>query len=132
MRFFKAITKEKIKEWIKKILELIFNPRLLLCLLIGWMITNGWSYIVLGVGIFFDIAWMKWLGGSYLALLWVPFTPEKIVTVAIAIFLLRVFFPKDEKTLGVLREMFHNAKEQHRRSKERRKAKKEQRNRESR
>lgn len=40
-----------------------------------------------------------------MAFLWFPFTPEKIVTVIIAMFLLRWLFPNDEKTLKKLREL---------------------------
>jgi len=130
MHFFKNLTKEKVKAWIKKILWLLLNPRLLLCLLIAWMITNGWSYIFILVGGFFKIDWMFWIGTAYGGILWFPFTPEKILTVAIAIFLLRVFFPKDEKKLGVLRDMLHHVKEAHRESKENRRIKKEQRRKE--
>lgn len=124
MRFFKNLTKEKIKLWLKKLLQLLFNPRLLLCLFIAWLITNGWSYILLAFGIFFKITWMQAVAGAYLSLLWIPFTPEKILTVAIAIFLLRLFFPKDEKTLGVLREMFHKERDKHQEAKKKRRERK--------
>ncbi|MBQ1477168.1 MAG: hypothetical protein IIZ33_03375 [Erysipelotrichaceae bacterium] len=30
-----------------------FDPRYILCFLIAWMITNGWAYIFLGIGILF-------------------------------------------------------------------------------
>ena len=43
-------------------------------------------------------------GTAYMSLLWVPFTPEKILTVVIAIFLMRAIFPKDEKTIAVLKD----------------------------
>ncbi len=124
MRFLKSLTKEKVKSWLKKLFQLLFNPRLLLCLFIAWMITNGWSYVLLAFGIFFRITWMQAVSGAYLSLLWIPFTPEKILTVAIAIFLLRVLFPKDEKTLGVLREMFERERTKHREAKEKRKERK--------
>jgi len=45
------------------------------------------------------------VGGAYLAFLWFPFSPEKLVTVAISIGLLKWLFPKDQKTLAVLRQM---------------------------
>ncbi len=96
------MTKETFKDKLKKVLKFIFNPRLLLCVAIAWMITNGWSYVLLGIGTFFGIHWMTAVAGAYLTALWLPFTPEKIVTFAIAIFLLRVLFPKDEKTLKYL------------------------------
>lgn len=79
------------------------NPRLLLCFCIAWIITNGWAYIMLGAGILLNITWMKGVAGAYIAFLWLPITAEKIVTVAITIFLLRKIFPEDKKTLAVLR-----------------------------
>ena len=83
---------------------------LLLCLGIGWMITNGWSYIMFGFGTYFQINWMIAVSGAYLAFLWLPISPEKIVTVAIAISMLRLLFPNDQKTLGILKKMHRKAK----------------------
>ncbi len=94
-----------MKETIKKICGFFLNPRLLLCLGIAWFITNGWSYVVFAVGTYFGIHWMTAVGGAYLAFLWLPVSPEKLVTVAIAIALLRRLFPDDQKTLSVLRRM---------------------------
>lgn len=62
----------------------ILNRKTLICILIAWMITNGWAYLALGIGILFDIRVLTSVASGYLALLWLPFTPEKIVTVAIA------------------------------------------------
>ncbi len=64
---------------------------------IAWLITNGWSYILLGIG-------------AYLTFLWLPISPEKSVTFMIAIALLRFLFPKDEKTLAVLKNGSDKAK----------------------
>ena len=94
-----------IKNIIKKVIQFIVNPRLLLCLGIAWIITNGWSYILMAIGTLLDIKWMMAAAGAYLAFLWLPISPEKIVTVAIAMFLLRWLFPNDKKTLGALREL---------------------------
>ena len=105
------MTKETFKDKLKKVMKFIFNPRLLLCVAIAWMITNGWSYVMLGIGTFFGIHWMTAVAGAYLTALWFPFTPEKIVTFAIAIFLLRVLFPKDEKTLKYLIDLKNKAVE---------------------
>ena len=58
---------------------------------------------MLGAGILLNITWMKGVAGAYIAFLWLPFTAEKIVTVAITIFLLQKLFPEDKKTLAVLR-----------------------------
>ncbi len=97
--------KKKIKEILKETVQFILNPRLLLCFGLGWIITNGWSYVVFALGTYFKIEWMIAVAGAYLAFLWLPISPEKIVTVAIAIFLLRILFPNDKKTLGKLRAL---------------------------
>jgi hypothetical protein len=102
--------KEKIKNFLKKAIMFLLNPRLLLCFGIGWMITNGWAYIVLGLGILLNIQWMIAVGTGYLAILWFPFSPEKIITIAIAMWLMKVLFPNDTKTLGVLKEMYAKLK----------------------
>lgn len=99
-----------MKEKLKKILWFFANPRLLLCVGLAWIITNGWSYILLGLGTIFEINWMIAVSSAYLAFLWFPFTPEKIVTFIIAIFLLKVLFPKDQKTLGILTDLYNKAK----------------------
>ena len=96
-------TKEKIKEKAKRWGRFLLNPRLLLCLFIAWMITNGWSYILFAIGMFLKVNWMRVVGGAYMSLLWLPFTPEKIITVLLAIVLLRLLYPRDRHTLGVLR-----------------------------
>ena len=104
------LTGEKLKSNLKKMVQFIANPRLILCFMIGWMITNGWSYIMFGLGTYLGIEWMIAVGGAYMALLWLPFTPEKIITCAIAIALLRWLFPQDTKTLAVLRGWYEKAK----------------------
>lgn len=102
--------KEKIKTITKKVILFITNPRLLLCIGIAWMITNGWSYVLLAIGTYFQIGWMMGVASAYLAILWLPISPEKILTAAIAIGLLRWLFPKDQKTLAVLSDLYHKAK----------------------
>lgn len=97
--------KETIKMRLKKIVQFLLNPRFLFCFGIAWIITNGWSYILFGLGTYFEIGWMIAVAGAYLAFLWFPFSPEKIVTVLIAIFLLKRLFPRDQKTLAVLMKM---------------------------
>ena len=79
----------RLKNWLK----LLFNWRFWLCFGLGWMITNGWSYILLCLGVLWDLEWMKWLSGAYLTFLWRPVSPEKLVTVAIAVFFAHRLFP---------------------------------------
>lgn len=104
------LTGDKLKQNLKKTLQFIANPRLLLCWLVAWVITNGWSYILFGIGTYYEIEWMIGVAGAYLAFLWLPISPEKLVTAAIAIALLRWLFPSDQKTLAVLRGWYEKAK----------------------
>ncbi|MBR6633791.1 MAG: hypothetical protein IKL05_05765 [Clostridia bacterium] len=97
--------KEKIKAVLKNVIEFLLNPRLLLCFGIAWLITNGWSYILFTVGTVYEITWMVTLSGAYLTFLWLPVSPEKLVTVALAVALLRIFFPNDQKTLSKLKRL---------------------------
>jgi len=106
----KEQTRRKLKNFLLKTFRLLLNPRFVLCFGIAWFITNGWSYVALGMGTYFDISWLAAIATGYLALLWIPFTPEKLITAAIAITLLRFLFPNDEKTLGQLRAMYQSAK----------------------
>lgn len=96
-------TREYLLARIKSWGSVLLNPRLLLCLCIAWMITNGWSYILFGLGMLLKINWMRIVGGAYMSFLWLPFTPEKLITLLIAVFLLRLLYPGDQKTLGFLR-----------------------------
>ena len=96
------LTGEKLRHNLKKTLQFIGNPRLLLCLALCWLITNGWSYIMFGIGTYLEINWMVAVSGAYLAFLWLPISPEKLVTFAIAIALLRWLFPGAQKTRAAL------------------------------
>jgi hypothetical protein len=100
-----------MKQKLKKIVQFFANPRLLLCLGIGWIITNGWSYIMFVVGTWLGIGWMIAVASAYLTFLWLPISPEKLVTVTIAMALLRFLFPNDQKTLGVLKNLYAKIKE---------------------
>lgn len=123
----KKLTKEQFKEKAKafcgKWVRFFLNPRLLLCVFIAWMITNGWCYVFVFVGTTFGITWMTVAGAAYMSFLWFPFTPEKVVTLIIAIALMRALFPKDEKTLGVLRQELEDLKRSLRAASEKRREK---------
>lgn len=120
--------KEKIKSFFKKAIQFLLNPRLLLCFGIGWMITNGWSYVMFGLGTWLGNEWLIGISSAYLAFLWLPVSPEKLVTVTIAIWLMKLIFPNDEKTLGTLRQMLASIKKTVRRKKQEHQEKKQQKN----
>lgn len=102
-RMRRACTREGLREMARRWARFLLNPRLLLCLAIAWMITNGWSYVLFSLGMLMKIHWMRVVGGAYMSFLWLPFTPEKLVTVVLAIGLMRLLYPRDRRTLGVLR-----------------------------
>ena len=102
-RMRRAYTREGLREMARRWARFLLNPRLLLCLAIAWMITNGWSYVMFGLGMLMKIHWMRVVGGAYMSFLWLPFTPEKLVTVVLVIGLMRLLYPRDRRTLGTLR-----------------------------
>ena len=120
MRDIKSI----IKKWVKIIIEFCLNPHFLLCFGLGWIITNGWAYIATGLGLWLGIDWLVAVGAAYLTALWIPFTPEKIITLIIAIFLLKKIFPNDKKTLERLRKMKESVKAAKKKHRDKRKEKK--------
>ena len=103
LRMRRRCTREGLREMLQRWARFLLNPRLLLCLAIAWMLTNGWSYVMFGLGMLLKIHWMRVVGGAYMSFLWLPFTPEKLVTVVLAIGLMRLLYPRDRRTLGTLR-----------------------------
>lgn len=104
-------TREHFAKLVKKIAMFLFNPRLLLCFFLAWMITNGWCYLFIFFGQLFDLTWMTVAGSVWAVVVWFPLSPEKVVTLLLAILLLRWLFPSDEKTLLVLRKELQRAKD---------------------
>ena len=82
-----------------RLIHLIRNPHVWFCILLAWIVTNGWAYLLLGVGLVFHIHSFCVVAAAYLAFLWLPFTPEKIVTAFIAIKLLKLLFPQDSEAV---------------------------------
>ena len=96
------IIKEKVNPFL--------NIKFLLSFFCAWMVTNGWSYLFVVLGPVLNLKWMTTVGVSYQTFLWLPCTPEKIVTIPLAIFLHRIIFPRDFKNLEKLNRMFENEK----------------------
>ncbi len=118
-RLTKAELKAKLRPWVRA----LTNPHLLLSLGIAWFITNGWAYCAIGIGAFLEIGWLFKAGTVWAGLLWLPGTPEKLVTFPIAIFILRRLFPDDTRTLAMIDRKWKSAKDktriQYRKLKER-------------
>ena len=95
----KPLLKERLRPWIRA----LTNPHLLISLGIAWFITNGWAYCAAGFGWYLDIPALLKIGSVWLGVLWMPGTPEKLFTFAIAIGILRLLFPDDTRTLAMVR-----------------------------
>ena len=104
---------EKIKAALKKAYQFLLNPHLVLCVGIAWLITNGWSYIGAALGPILGWDWLTAVSAAYLAMLWFPFTPEKILTALISIWLLKKLYPDDQRTLQVLRDFKQKVKDKY-------------------
>ena len=98
--------KQKIIDNIKRLYinlrQYFLNWHFVLCFGFAWLITNGWSYIALAIGTAFKWTWLISVASAYLALLWVPFTPEKLITVMLAMVFMKAFFPGDKNALELL------------------------------
>ncbi len=94
------VQKNSLWQRIKRLLILLLNWRFLICFGLAWMITNGWSYVLFALGTLTGSTWMLAVSGAYLAFLWLPISPEKVVTCAIALVLVRLLFPKHQKALS--------------------------------
>lgn len=93
----------------KRILETaaryLLHPHFLICFLLGWMVTNGWAYLGLLVGRVLSLNGLTSISAAYLAFLWLPFTPEKILTFSLALLFLKRLFPEDHKVREILEEL---------------------------
>lgn len=93
------------KKLLYKLKKFFINPRLMLCLAVSWLITNGWAYAFVFIGTHLNIDWMPKIAAAYLAILWSPLCVEGILTIAISVLLLKIFFPDDRDTLSVLENL---------------------------
>ena len=78
--------KNKIGKVLRTARDLILTPHLAICFFIAWIITNGWAYVALGVGTYYEYKWLAAIAATYLAILWSPLCAEGILTFLIAIF----------------------------------------------
>ena len=102
--------KKPFKKHLLSILMAFLNPRFLLCFGLAWMITNGWCYLCLLLAAVFSWNWLAIVAGAYASLLWLPLTPEKLITLWLSIMLLKRLFPNDQKTLQTLHDEYSVAK----------------------
>lgn len=102
--------KKKGRKLLTAAKNFLLNPHLVICFALAWIITNGWAYIGLGIGTYYEYKWLIAISATYLAILWSPLCAEGILTFVIAIFLMQKIFPNDEKTLKIIKVYFRRYK----------------------
>lgn len=90
-----------------KIVKPFLSWRILVCYLPFWFIATGWAYILLAIG----NAWCKGVAGTWLGIMWLPFCPEKLITIPLAIWLHKKLFPN--KSTNDLEEILKKEKDKH-------------------
>ena len=73
----------KIKTYIAPFL----NWRILIIYLPIWFIMSGWTYLFIFLGTKHHISWMLAAGTFWATLLWLPITPEKLITIPLTLFI---------------------------------------------
>lgn len=96
--------------WIWKYLRPFTNWRFLISFGLAWMITNGIWYIFAFAPIKWFPEWLVWFGRAYIAFIYLPMTPEKLITIPIAVFFQTLLFKGHKKTKDQLDIMYAQAK----------------------
>lgn len=63
--------------------------RILICYIPVWFIFTGWTYLVIITG----PGWLRTVGSTWLAWMCLPWCPEKLISIPIAIKLHKKIFP---------------------------------------
>ena len=88
---------KKIKDKLYAFIKFLLDWRTAISFFLAWMITNGWAYIFIALGTRYNISWMLITGTSYVTFLWLPCTPEKLLTVPIALTIKKFIFKRRVK-----------------------------------
>jgi len=77
-------------EWqlIKETVKPFLKPTVFISFGIAWLVTNGWAYVgaAAGNGAFRAVC------VAYLAFIWLPTTPEKLITIPLALWFQKILF----------------------------------------
>ena len=73
----------KIKTYISPFL----NWRILIIYLPIWFIMSGWTYLFIYLGTRHHVGWMLAAGTFWATVLWLPITPEKLITIPLTLYL---------------------------------------------
>lgn len=71
----------KLKTYISPFL----NWKILVIYLPIWFLMSGWTYLFIYLGTKYHISWMLASGTFWFTILWLPFTPEKLITIPLTL-----------------------------------------------
>ena len=87
-----------MKKLFKKILlklyqfiKFILDWRTFMCYIPVWFVFSGWTYVVLIYG----SPWWRTIAGAWLAMLWMPWCPEKLITIPLSLWIKKILFKKE-------------------------------------
>lgn len=106
----------KIKTYISPFL----NWRILIIYVPIWFLMSGWTYLFIFLGTKYKIGWMLASGTFWATILWLPITPEKLITIPLTLFIyVKWRGHSDEKLEALIVEAkgdWHNTKQWMRRN----------------
>lgn len=101
-----------MKKLLKKIwiyIRPFVSLKFLISYIIPFMIVNGWAWIGAILLPFIGANWFTVASTTWLSILFLPFCPEKLITLPLAIFIHKRLFKNDEKTHNYLNAMYDEA-----------------------
>lgn len=81
-----------------------YSWKYIISFMIAWFITNGWAYILA----FGNIEWLSVIAKSYIAFLWLPFTPEKIITFPLAVIIHKMIWREGNERIKLANKIQMN------------------------
>ena len=96
----------KILTYLKPFLDWKF----LVSYLIPFSLINGWAWIGTILMPIIGSNWFTIAASTWLAILWMPCTPEKLITIPMAIWIHHLLFKNDKKTKIKMQKMYDEAK----------------------
>ena len=73
----------KIKTYVAPFL----NWRILIIYVPIWFIMSGWTYLFIYLGTCHHVGWMLAAGTFWATILWLPITPEKLITIPLTLWI---------------------------------------------
>ena len=100
------------KIWNKIIIYLkpFLDWKFLVSYLIPFSLVNGWAWVGTFLLPIIGSNWFTIAASTWLAILWMPWTPEKLVTIPMAIWIHHLLFKNDKKTKIKMQKMYDEAK----------------------